>query len=263
MDVSVLIMVVVQRVTALAFNYYDGATNTNPKEDPRRGFFEQTYAIKQLPGILPFLGWIYMPAILPMGPFVEYKHFESNANNNNRLPSSPVPHACRKLFVGFLFLGIFQVGRNYGDLDRFRDPEFLNNNGVLYLLAYLIMSNFVIRCKYYFAFKVSEGAAIISGLGYRYNQLTGSHDWDACKSIDVKNFELASSVSMASASWNIQTSQWLKRYVFLRLERGVNLYVTYFVSAIWHGFYPGRHVPLHPVVGYGGYTFLWQWVEVG
>jgi hypothetical protein len=49
-DVTTQIMVMVQRVTAFAFNYYDGAANPGPREMPDKGFFEKTNGIKKLPG---------------------------------------------------------------------------------------------------------------------------------------------------------------------------------------------------------------------
>jgi lysophospholipid acyltransferase len=47
--------------------------------------------------------------------------------------------------------------------------------------------------------------------------------------------------------WNMMISAWLKNYVFLRVVRsrkggnaGITpLLITFTVSAIWHGFYPG------------------------
>ena len=49
------------------------------------------------------------------------------------------------------------------------------------------------------------------------------------------------------ASWNISTHLWLKYYVYLRLLNNKNhgstnafaTFMTFLVSAIWHGFYPG------------------------
>jgi len=41
----------------------------------------------------------------------------------------------------------------------------------------------------------------------------------------------------------MQTSVWLKRYIYFRAPRGnIALYSTYAVSAFWHGFYPGYYI---------------------
>lgn len=58
----------------------------------------------------------------------------------------------------------------------------------------------------------------------------------------------SNSVKGFLASWNISVHEWLKYYVYLRLldnnkKRGSsNVFaalVSFMVSAIWHGFYPG------------------------
>ena len=41
-------------------------------------------------------------------------------------------------------------------------------------------------------------------------------------------------------SWNKRTQGWLEKYVYLRTNR--SLVATYFVSAFWHGLYPGFYI---------------------
>ncbi len=36
-----------------------------------------------------------------------------------------------------------------------------------------------------------------------------------------------------------RTQSWLERYVYKRAPRSYNMNLTYFISAFWHGFYPG------------------------
>jgi lysophospholipid acyltransferase len=60
--------------------------------------------------------------------------------------------------------------------------------------------------------------------------------WDIEFSYDVKDFLNA---------WNISVHKWLKYYVYLRMIKPgkqlqiVPILMTFVVSAIWHGFYPG------------------------
>lgn len=62
--------------------------------------------------------------------------------------------------------------------------------------------------------------------------------WGLATSTRVKDF---------LASWNISVHNWLKYYVYLRLldekkKGGTNAFaalMSFLVSAIWHGFYPG------------------------
>eukprot|EP00611_Tribonema_gayanum_P014718 TRINITY_DN2619_c0_g1_i7.p1 TRINITY_DN2619_c0_g1~~TRINITY_DN2619_c0_g1_i7.p1 ORF type:complete len:153 (-),score=28.52 TRINITY_DN2619_c0_g1_i7:81-539(-) len=43
-----------------------------------------------------------------------------------------------------------------------------------------------------------------------------------------------------SRAWNKMTQSWLEKYVYTRTNN--SLMATYFVSAFWHGFYPGYYL---------------------
>ena len=60
------------------------------------------------------------------------------------------------------------------------------------------------------------------------------------RNIDIWGMETHKSVSEASRAWNQKTQTWLERYTYNRT--GGSLLATYFVSAFWHGFYPGYYI---------------------
>jgi len=94
-----------------------------------------------------------------------------------------------------------------------------------------------------------EAGPIASGLAYN-GVLEGKARHNRIKSINVLKFYLACSVKDCFANWNISVHEWLKHYVFLRLldskKKDGSTFLasmtTFFVSAIWHGFYPGFFV---------------------
>lgn len=63
-------------------------------------------------------------------------------------------------------------------------------------------------------------------------------------------------------AWNVSVHKWLKYYVFLRMldstkRGGVQLkpiLITFLVSAVWHGFYPGYYF-FFVAAGLMDYTF--------
>jgi hypothetical protein len=61
--------------------------------------------------------------------------------------------------------------------------------------------------------------------------------WRGVENIDMLQFETAPNVQTLSRAWNKRTQGWLERYTYQRTGR--SLVATYFVSAIWHGLYPG------------------------
>ena len=82
----------------------------------------------------------------------------------------------------------------------------------------------------------SEGANILAGFGYDPR----SQNWNSLSNMDIVAFELAGNIRTGSRSWNQRTQQWIERIVYV--ESGKSLVATYFVSAFWHGFYPGYYI---------------------
>lgn len=64
--------------------------------------------------------------------------------------------------------------------------------------------------------------------------------WSGAANIDVLGFELASNIRAMSRAWNMKTQAWLEKTVYIRTSS--SLVATYFVSAIWHGFYSGYYL---------------------
>lgn len=105
------------------------------------------------------------------------------------------------------------------------------------------------RFKYYFAWKSAEGACNTWYAGFE--GWTKSDEKDAEKkdvekgwmnscNVDLFLCETASNCQMGTRYWNQKTAVWLNRYVYIRTNR--SLVATYFISAFWHGFYPGYYM---------------------
>ena len=111
----------------------------------------------------------------------------------------------------------------------------VSNDALLLHIGKMWCTALCVRFKYYFAWQVAEGSAILSGFGYD----SKTSGWNNVANMDIVSFEGAQSIRNASRSWNQQTQSWLERYVYTR--SGNSLALTYFVSALWHGFYPGYY----------------------
>jgi len=100
------------------------------------------------------------------------------------------------------------------------------------------------RCTYYFAWKLSEGAAIFAGMGFNGWTEKGDPKWDGIANIDILQCELPENVRAITVGWNIKTSLWLRHYVYERAPESLpisSMFLTNIVSAFWHGFYPGYY----------------------
>lgn len=94
------------------------------------------------------------------------------------------------------------------------------------------------RMKYYFIWKTAEGACILAGFGFEGFDAAGRViGWRGVENVDIVGIETAWSVQLLTRAWNKKTQHWLEMYTYQRTGRNVS--ATYFVSALWHGLYPG------------------------
>ena len=100
-----------------------------------------------------------------------------------------------------------------------------------------------IRAKYYVGWTMAEAAISASGQVFNgYDKRTGEPRFDRFYAIDPLGVECSVFATVETECWNHNANMWLKRYVYFRINRvipkDIAIYVTYMVSAFWHGFYP-------------------------
>jgi len=117
-----------------------------------------------------------------------------------------------------------------------------------YKYFFVYFSIFITRCRYYLAWKICQGSVNFSGLGYDYkldkdgNMKASFDKMDVCN-LYVMEFSINPKTKLQY--WNRSVHIWLKYHVYLRLiniqyfnnKKGVVSFITFCVSAIWHGFY--------------------------
>ena len=119
-----------------------------------------------------------------------------------------------------------------------------------------------VRTKYYTGFKLSEASIIFCGLGYNIelpendlidekDETIYKEDFKKISNVDIDKYELDLNPTNKINSWNKSVQSWLKYQVFLRLinienkvlkNKSVATLITFVISAIWHGFFPGYYL---------------------
>ena len=86
---------------------------------------------------------------------------------------------------------------------------------------------------------LTQGAAIITGLGFTGYNEEGRTLWDGAANIRVLNIEFAENFKMMIDSWNMKTNVWLRECIYKRVaKKGAkpgfkSSMMTFTVSAIW------------------------------
>jgi lysophospholipid acyltransferase len=257
-------MLLTIKITSFAWSYYDGQ-----KPDEQLLQSQQQRAIKKLPSPLEYYSYIFFFAGFLTGPIAEYKEYSDFTDRSlfiqekGHIPEGSFFASFKRVLMGLAGIPMHYVHRRFPEFYALTD-EF-RAHSLLYRLCYLVISCELGFDKYYVAFFLGEGACILSGLGYNGRDEKNRVKWDRVLMLRLLPFKLAQEPSAMAANWNVPSANWLKRYVYIRLlptpepagssshkpkSRPLQqlyyqvfpFFATFFVSAIWHGFYAGYYM---------------------
>ena len=81
-----------------------------------------------------------------------------------------------------------------------------------------------------------------SGLGFNGYEKDGTAKWDLISNIHVFSFEFGTNFRDCINVWNVGTNRWLRMVVYERVPKKFGTVLTFSLSAVWHGFYPGYYI---------------------
>eukprot|EP01015_Nassula_variabilis_P012232 TRINITY_DN1993_c0_g3_i1.p1 TRINITY_DN1993_c0_g3~~TRINITY_DN1993_c0_g3_i1.p1 ORF type:complete len:253 (-),score=62.77 TRINITY_DN1993_c0_g3_i1:25-783(-) len=108
---------------------------------------------------------------------------------------------------------------------------------------------FALRSRYYTAWNFAQAGATLAGVTYNGEEpKTKEHKWDRALTVDA-TCELDVTIRELAEKWNTSFQRWLRNYSYMRIanetedknnrsRQHIAQYITFFLSAIWHGLYP-------------------------
>jgi len=244
MDWTTAQMICTLKVISFSFAYSDGAR----KESDFKSRYHKEHRLIKFPNPLQYYGFIYYFPTFISGPPIEIVHYLKWADRslfaNRELPNSFFPAMSMFMKSIAILVGVAILEPRF-------PLEFLYENAakmnMLTRLIYTFTAMSASRLKYIMVFKLVEAGNIAARFSYRRDK-NGVVYWDGMKNISLFQVEFGESLQQSTRVWNTKVSDFLKYHVYLRLmpadAKEAPLYVsltTYFVSAIWHGFYPGYY----------------------
>jgi hypothetical protein len=251
-------MVMTMKLTSFAFNYFDGHHDYNnvfvkehESESKKRMYLDRRrFAIRELPSLLEYFGYMFCFTCILAGPAYEYSDYlsavDGSAFRKNKGDAKSSPNLIVSSFIASLrrvvaslvsMVLYLKVGPIVG-IKYMYDPAFMAAHSHVYNMIFCVFSIGFDKMKYYFVWKMAEASCILAGFGFEgYDESGKVIGWKGVENIDIMNFELGSNVQSRTRHWNKRTQGWLERYVYNRTNK--SLAITYFISAFWHGLYPG------------------------
>lgn len=260
-DITGAQMVLVMKLSSFCWNIHDGRLPQEQLSDPQK-----YSAITKFPGIVDYLGYVLFFPSLFAGPSFEYVDYRRwldttlfdippgtdpskvpPTRKKRKIPRSGTP-ALKKAVIGLGWIFLFlQLGSYYTTefvlSDAFMTYAFPRRVWIAYMLG------FTTRLKYYGVWSLTEGACILSGMGYNgFDPKSGKVFWNRLENVDPWSLETAQNSYGYLGNWNKNTNHWLRNYVYLRVtpkgkKPGFRASMaTFATSALWHGFYPGYYL---------------------
>lgn len=250
MDASSIQMLATVKFISLAFCYQDGETirtSTN-KVTPE----QRQCLVERLPSLLEYYSFIcFYPAFL-IGPAFEYADYLRFVERKGIYKSVPCPvkeSLVRLLQAVVMMIPLLFVEGKYSHLYVLSDEFFAQS--FLYKCAFYQAYFWIIKVRYYVAWKLSEAGCVASGFSYEGNQ-GGSAKWNRVLGCEILKIEFSWTIKTAIEGWNVSVSNWLRRYSYERILnssekpspklRSIAQHGTFILSAFWHGFYPAYYV---------------------
>ncbi|KAJ2781046.1 Lysophospholipid acyltransferase [Coemansia javaensis] len=242
-------MIFVIKATSLANCIYDGR-----RADPERMTpYQRRNAIARPPGFLEFLGYMAFYPSFAVGPAFELAAYRRMMALDSRRVAGPLARrAYARLAQGAFWMAVYLLCKDAFTFAELARPGFYAQRSLGSAALYLCAAGVVARAAYYTAWKMSEGACVLAGLGFGGLDESGSPQWLDIANVHVRGVELGANIKTMVDSWNIGTNTWLRHHVYLRvIPQPVSgarasstpaTLLTFLVSAWWHGFYPGYYL---------------------
>ncbi|XP_055359259.1 lysophospholipid acyltransferase 1 isoform X2 [Betta splendens] len=250
------LMMVTQKVTTLAFQLHDGMCKKSQQLTPE----QKRLAINARPSLIEYLSYTLNFLSVLVGPCTDYQDYmdfiegrhvsrrlqpHCHAGNgyggySRKLEPSPLGAVCRKLLICLVCMLFHLTVTRSLPVAYNVDPGFVSSASFLSRLAYAFFSIQAARPKFYFAWTLAEAVHNAAGYGFSGTDASGKPAWELVSNVNILGIETATSVKAFIDNWNIRTGVWLKAVCYDRAPRQ-RLALTFLLSALWHGAYPGYY----------------------
>ncbi|XP_054930031.1 lysophospholipid acyltransferase 6 [Dermacentor andersoni] len=254
LDVTGPLMVATQKVTSIAFNLHDGLTE---KKDIILHPEQRRQMISRMPSPLEFYSYVLHYHTLMCGPLVFFNDYMDFIKGKQFLrhsvrtglrghptavvEPSPTWATLQKLSVSFMSAASIVYLLSAYPIEYIKQDDFLYNRNRLWQMLYIIWATSLHRHRYYHAWTLGE--AICNAAGFGFNGYTSDKKarWNLLSNVDIVTIETSTSLRELIIAWNKSTQTWLRTVSYERVRRH-RTQLTFILSAMWHGFYPGYYL---------------------
>ncbi|KAK4312918.1 hypothetical protein Pmani_015689 [Petrolisthes manimaculis] len=276
-DVTGPLMIIVQKATSLAYSLHDGLSGLKDEELTP---LQRELVLRKRPSVVEYFSYMLNFHSMLAGPFfmfadyqdfIEGTHYAKRAlgtsspmvsldSNSNKSPAevklesesvtSQVTHPRKEpnptrvslykaslaaicAFVTVMILPKFRIS-------FITEPSYFTSSWS-YKVFFILAVTSCTRHVYYTGWLLGDSICNMSGMGFNGYNKDGTPRWDLVSNVDVASVETSLSLRDTLGAWNSGTMKWLRFMVYERAGEQKTL-LTYMLSSLWHGFYPGYYI---------------------
>jgi len=229
------------RLIGLCFDVYDGH-----KDEKHVTKEQEERKISDLPGLIEVLAFSFFPTGFLVGPQFPLSQVrllvEGNLVRKDEKSSKRYVEAAKQLFLGIFFLLLQTVVSSTYNEGFYTTPGF-SKLSLIERSLFVAITGYFTLLRYITVWMINEGSCIIIGIGYNYDVTKKVGKWDGVRNAHIWNFLFCCNFQGLIDCFNINTNNWVARYVFKRMRwagnRLISQFATLFFLAVWHGVHAG------------------------
>ncbi|KAK0395659.1 hypothetical protein QR680_001380 [Steinernema hermaphroditum] len=232
------------RYIGLVMDVYDGQ---KPKEKQKPD--QAKTAIVDPPSLLETAAFGLFFAGTFVGPQFTLSRFRSFVNGEfldekGEVRASGLMVSLRRFVAGVTCAVLHQWGMVWIPNSYFNSQEFFGAS-FFWKVTWNTIWYRAIMYRYCTAWLLTEGAAILAGIGYN-GKKDGEDQWDGVRDLHITGWEFGNDFTSCIESFNVGTNTFAKNHIFRRLRWLGNKYLSHVVTlmylAIWHGYHLGYFI---------------------
>ena len=174
-----------------------------------------------------------------------FKRFEESENRDHhpsfqaKIWKSSLFSSTKCLLIGIICLVGHVIGIQIFPVANIYNREFIAKHNFVKRWGYAWAALTAERLKYFFAWKVAEGASILSGFGFRgYAGVDGSGgaDWSGVENVNIWKLETATSIQVFKIYFSI-FAIWRIYLICFDFPRGSQFSCIYIATHRFHALY--------------------------
>lgn len=259
-------MILTLKMVGLAFEVHD--TSCRQADPKLKGSLEDKFKSIN-PSVLDIACYAFCHAGVLTGPYYKFRTYWDSFHGPYSKYVNFMPHFINCIKFVPMYAVLYLIFSYFYPVE-YAESEEIFSRSFWYRVWYITPLFISFRMRIYTGFTLSECQCITAGLGvypveckskpgqgpmelqplqdlsedtYQLSQI--QYEYETIHNLNVYNSEFVPTIREGMKNWNMTVQYWLAVFVYKRVPwKNLRVTITMFMSAFWHGIYPGYYLCL-------------------